>query len=159
MRVRRVHSIQPSTSHRCPTVLAVPAVTFRHAERSQGRSLLCGIPCLLFPGAGAHASCDVASLRVLVEAAGGVVCSDPEDPRIPARPQTPADFVGKRPPVLLLLYSAGQRAGPSYQDDTHFVEEGGFGGLPLYSKEWLTRSVLTFQADWSAYYAVVPQSA
>lgn len=141
-----------------PGLLCLPYLQLsRRAERSQGRSLLRGIPCLLFPGAARARPDDVTSLRVLVEAAGGVMCDDPNDPRIPA-PRTPDDcVVGEQPPVLLLLYSAGLRAGPSYQHDTQFVEQSGFGGWPLYSKEWLTRSVLTFQTDWTAYYAVVPQ--
>lgn len=119
-------------------------------EKSQGRSLLCGMPCLLSPGA-AHADKLGSSLQLLLEASGGCVLPGPDENLLQASLALAAagGYVpGDRPPGLIIVEEdAKEESGVSGKDVT-WARESGFVGWPVYSKDWLIRSVLTYRPDW-----------
>lgn len=173
------------------------------AELAQGRTLLCGLPCLLSPAALADKT-TAESLKLLLRAAGGVMVEQPHQLLQQQQQQQVAPEHGDqaslvvrqdgRPYGLILVAVMDQEApagaaaakasgssggrsrrstggggggsGGSRQlgketvcaKDVMWGRECGFGGWPVYSKEWLIRSVLSFRPDWGGYCGCVPGS-
>jgi hypothetical protein len=132
----------------CCSVLLLLAA----AELSQGRSVLCGIPCLLSPCA-AQADKISGNLTLLLQVAGGVVLPGPDPATMPPASLAASGFAsGGKPPGLIITHSEGP--GVAGKDLT-WARESGFEGWPVYSKDWLIRSVLTFAPDWARYSGIV----
>lgn len=130
------------------------------AGRAQGQTLLDSIPCLLSPAAQADNSSN--SLKLLLQAAGGEVIPNPDPQLMP--PEGISGFrEGDRPPGLLLVWHDENEKGGGKKGvkrvspkDVKWAQESGYGGWPMYSKEWLVKSVLGYLPLWGEHCGVVP---
>lgn len=110
------------------------------------------MPCLLSPTVQSDSSSG--HLRLLLEAAGGVVLTGPDAQRMP--PAAIAGFSpGDRPPGLLLAWPDQRKPGQLVAKDVKWARECGFVGWPLYNKEWLVKSVLGYEPLWGEFCGTV----
>lgn len=108
------------------------------------------MPCLLSPCA-AQADKLGGSLQQLLEASGGSVLPGPDATL--SRPLAAGYAPGDVPPGLIIVHVEG-KSGVS-RKDVMWARESGFAGWPVYSKDWLIKSVLTYLTDWSGCSAIV----
>lgn len=89
-----------------------------------------------------------------MQVAGGVVVPNPDTQLMP--PDDIAGFrLGDRPPGLLLVWPDA-KTGRLTPKDVRWAQESGYVGWPLYSKEWLIKSVLGYKPLWGEPCGIVP---